>query len=229
MSELLMSVPDYGRLAVVVLVAQQCLWQLYDAQVVVPVAERVRVSEAHPLRAAAVQGAIRGQVRIHPDIDFLRDPKPILRESGLLQLLSNGADVHPLNHHGATLLLPLLEHLQLLELSLLVLLLPQVDGRVRAIGLCRIHLLVHLLIPFGGNELLKGLRGYGQMVRPLTHQEVHGDELVLQALADAPQGGGAVGLRPIAAFLEAHVTLARMTSVPKSLAICNRLQVNVVG
>ena len=66
------------------------------------------------------------------------------------------------------------------------------------------------------------------MIRPLPHQEVHGDQLVLKALADASHGGGAVGLRPIAAFLEAHVTLARMTSVPKSLAICNRLQVNVV-
>ena len=227
MSQLLMRVPDYGRLAVVVLVAQQGLWQLYDAKVVVPVTEGMRVSEAHSLRAAAVQGAIRSQVRVHPDIDFLRDSKPILGESGLLQLLSNGANVHPLDHHGATLLLPLLEHLQLLMLPLLVLLLPQVDSRVRAISLCRIHLLIHLLVSLGGNELLQSLGGYGQMVRPLPHQEVHGDELVLQALADAPQGGGAIGLRPIA-FLEAHLALARMASVPESLAICNRLQVNVV-
>lgn len=154
MSEFLMCVPDYGRLAVVVLVAQQGLWQLYNAKIVVPVAEGMRVSETHPLRAAAVQGAIRGQVRVHADIDFLRDSKPILGESGLLQLLSNRANVHPLDHHGATLLLPLLEHLKLLKLSLLILLLPQMNGRVGAIGLCRIHLLIHLLISLGGNELL---------------------------------------------------------------------------
>jgi hypothetical protein len=65
------------------------------------------------------------------------------------------------------------------------------------------------------------------MVRPVPHQEVHGDQLVLQALTDPPQGGGAIGLRPIT-FQEAHLALARMTSVPKPLAICNRLQMNVV-
>jgi hypothetical protein len=111
-----------------------------------------------------------------------------LRESCLLQLLSNGANVHSLDHHGATLLLSLLEDLQLLNLFLLVLLLPQVDGRVGTIGLCRIHLLIHLLIPFGGNELLQGLGSYGLMVRSVPHQEVHGDQLVLQALTDALQG-----------------------------------------
>jgi hypothetical protein len=78
MSELLMGVPDYGGLAVVVLVAQQGLRQLYDAKVVVPVAERVGISETHPLRASTVQGAIRSQIRIHSDIHFLYDPKPML-------------------------------------------------------------------------------------------------------------------------------------------------------
>jgi hypothetical protein len=154
MSELLMRVPDDGWLAVVILVAQQGLWQLYDAKLVVPVTECLRISETHPLCAATVQGAIRSQIRVHSHVDFLYDPKPILGESGLLQLLSNGANVHPLDHHRATLLLPLLEDLQLLKLSLFVLLLPQVDSRVGTIGLCRIHLLIHLLIPFGGNELL---------------------------------------------------------------------------
>ena len=149
-----MRVPDDGWLAVVILVAQQGLWQLYDAKLVVPVTERLRISETHPLCAAAVQGAIRSQIRVHSHVDFLHDPKPVLGESSFLKLLSNGADVYPLDHHGATLLLSLLEDLQLLNLFLLVLLLPQVDGRVGTIGLCRIHLLIHLLIPFGGNELL---------------------------------------------------------------------------
>jgi hypothetical protein len=71
-----------------------------------------------------------------------------------MQPLCNSTDVHALDHHGATLLLSLPEDLELLKLSLLVLLLPQVDGRVGTICLCRIHLLIHLLIPFGGNELL---------------------------------------------------------------------------
>ena len=154
MSELLMGVPNYCGLAVVVLINKQGLRQLYDAKVVVPVAERVRISETHPLRASTVQSAIRSQIRIHSDIHFLYYPKPILGEGCLMQPLCNGADVYPLDHHGATLFLSLLEDLELLKLSLLVLLLPQVDSRVGTIGLCRIHLLIHLLIPFGGNELL---------------------------------------------------------------------------
>ena len=54
MSELLMRVPDDGWLAVVILVAQQGLWQLYDTKLVVPVTERLRISETHPLCAATV-------------------------------------------------------------------------------------------------------------------------------------------------------------------------------
>lgn len=77
----------------------------------VPVTERVRVSKTHSLSAATIQEAVRSQIRVHSDIDFLSDPKPILVESGLLQLLCNSANVHPMDHHGATLVLPLLEGL----------------------------------------------------------------------------------------------------------------------
>ena len=193
----------------------------------VPVTERLRISEAHPLCTATVQGAIRSQIRVHSHVYFLYDPNPILGKSCLLQLLSNGANVHPLDHHGAALLLPLLEDLQLLKLSLLILLLPKVDSRVGTIGLCRIHFLIHLLIPFRGNELLQSLRTYGLMVRSVPHQEVHGNQLVLQALTDAFQGGGGIGLRPFP-LLQAHLALTRMTSIPKSLTVCNRLQMNVI-